>query len=111
MRCLAHFAKVAKEHQRHISVCGELAGDPLGALLLISLGYENLSMNYSDIAKVKYVIRHVESAGLCELGAKALTEKDGQKLRALYEEYATVHGLSRVIALHESSRKAYSMDA
>ena len=111
VRCLAHFAKVAKEHQRHISVCGELAGDPLGALLLISLGYENLSMNYSDIAKVKYVIRHVESAGLCELGAKALTEKDGQKLRALYEEYATVHGLSRVIALHESSRKAYSMDA
>jgi phosphotransferase system enzyme I (PtsI) len=39
-----------------ISVCGELAGDPVGALVMVGLGLRKLSMNASNIARVKRML-------------------------------------------------------
>ena len=52
---------VNKAHleNKPVSVCGELAGDPSGALLLMAMGYDELSMNASNILRVKSAIRHV----------------------------------------------------
>ncbi|MBS2023468.1 MAG: phosphoenolpyruvate--protein phosphotransferase [Deltaproteobacteria bacterium] len=40
-----------------ISMCGEMAGDPLYALVLLGLGLDTLSMNPADIPRVKRVLR------------------------------------------------------
>lgn len=61
-------------------VCGELAGDPIGALLLIGLGYTTLSMNTSNVAKVKYLVRHSELAELTQLAEQALTQPYGREI-------------------------------
>lgn len=37
-------------------ICGEMAADPLAALLLVGMGYQELSMNVGSLAKVKRVI-------------------------------------------------------
>ena len=37
----------------------ELAGDPVGALLLMAMGYDALSMNASNLLRVKAVLRGV----------------------------------------------------
>ena len=42
-----------------VSVCGEVAGDPFGAILLMGMGYQQLSMNAASLLKVKAVIREV----------------------------------------------------
>ena len=42
-----------------VSVCGELAGEPGGALLLMAMGYDELSMSASNILRVKSAVRHV----------------------------------------------------
>ena len=39
------------------AMCGEMAGDPSYALVLLALGLDTLSMNPADIPKVKRVIR------------------------------------------------------
>ena len=44
---------------KQVSVCGELAGDLGGALLLTAMGYDALSMNAASLPKVKAVIRRV----------------------------------------------------
>src|ERR1044072_5565656 len=44
-------------NQVGVSVCGEMAGDPLYTLLLLGLGLTNFSMNGPDIPEVKKVIR------------------------------------------------------
>jgi phosphotransferase system enzyme I (PtsP) len=44
---------------RQVSICGELAGDPCGAILLLAMGYDALSMNAANLPKVKSVIRNV----------------------------------------------------
>ncbi|MEO0443318.1 MAG: putative PEP-binding protein, partial [Pseudomonadota bacterium] len=42
-----------------VSICGELAGDPGAAILLMAMGYDVLSMNSTNLPKVKSVIRAI----------------------------------------------------
>ncbi|KEA63447.1 Phosphoenolpyruvate-protein phosphotransferase, nitrogen regulation associated [Marinobacterium lacunae] len=53
-----HFVaqEVRKEH-KPVSICGEMASDPGGALLLMAMGYDVLSMNSNNLPKVKSAIR------------------------------------------------------
>ena len=48
----AEFNKIRKP----ISVCGELAGDPVAAIVLYGLGLRKFSMNASNIARVKRML-------------------------------------------------------
>ncbi len=60
LQALYSIAKDAKEMKVQLSICGELAGDPVGAVLLMAMGYEALSMNASNLLKVKSVIRGID---------------------------------------------------
>lgn len=42
-----------------VSVCGEMAGDPAAATLLIGMGIDSLSMSASSLNRVKWVIRNL----------------------------------------------------
>ena len=44
---------------RPISACGEMAGDPAGALLLMAMGVDSLSMNLGSLLKIKWLIRSI----------------------------------------------------
>ncbi|MBT5331200.1 MAG: phosphoenolpyruvate--protein phosphotransferase [Porticoccaceae bacterium] len=54
---LHHVARAARAEGISAGVCGEVAGDPLGALLLVAMGYESLSMSASNLLRVKALIR------------------------------------------------------
>jgi len=60
LQALHSVAKDAKEMNVQLSICGELAGDPAGAVLLMAMGYQALSMNASNLLKVKSVIRGID---------------------------------------------------
>lgn len=45
-----------------VAMCGEMAGDPLHALILLALGLDTLSVNPADLPKVKRVLRAADSA-------------------------------------------------
>jgi phosphoenolpyruvate-protein phosphotransferase/dihydroxyacetone kinase phosphotransfer subunit len=47
-----------------VGLCGELAGDPLAAPLLVGLGLDELSMNAAAIPAVKQAISHISAAAL-----------------------------------------------
>ncbi|EEZ01176.1 phosphocarrier protein kinase/phosphorylase nitrogen regulation associated [Vibrio sp. RC586] len=81
-------------HQIPVCVCGELAGDPIGALLLIGLGYTTLSMNTSNVAKVKYLVRHSELAELKQLADRTLTQPYGRDIYDMMLAYIEKHGFA-----------------
>jgi len=60
LQALYSIAKDAKDMNVQLSICGEMAGDPAGAVLLIAMGYDALSMNASNLLKVKSVIRGID---------------------------------------------------
>ncbi|MDX2368945.1 MAG: phosphoenolpyruvate--protein phosphotransferase [Colwellia sp.] len=60
LRALNSIAKQSAKYSVPLSLCGELAGEPAGALLLLAMGFDKLSMNGHNIARIKWVIRHVD---------------------------------------------------
>ena len=55
-----------------VSICGEMAGDPVNAIILIGLGIDELSMSSMVIPSVKRAVRSVTKKEACELADKIL---------------------------------------
>jgi phosphotransferase system enzyme I (PtsP) len=59
LKALRSVVNHAHLENKTVSICGELAGDPAGAILLLAMGYDELSMSASNILRVKAAIRSV----------------------------------------------------
>ena len=59
MAALYSIVKQVKNEGISLSVCGEMAGDPMGAIILMAMGYDMLSMSSTSLPKVKAVIRNL----------------------------------------------------
>ncbi|MES9824430.1 MAG: phosphoenolpyruvate--protein phosphotransferase [Candidatus Thiodiazotropha endolucinida] len=72
LRALIQIVSGAKAYQREVSVCGEMAGNPAAAVLLIGMGVDSLSMNGGSLFRVKWVLRSVSRSRARELLQAAL---------------------------------------
>jgi phosphotransferase system enzyme I (PtsP) len=87
LRALNYIAQKSEKQNMPLSLCGELANEPSGALLLMAMGYKNLSMSAHSLAKVKWAVRHVEISKLKIILAKVLTLTTPVKVRRyIYEQ-------------------------
>jgi phosphocarrier protein FPr len=68
---------------RWVGVCGGIAGDPLGALILTGLGVAELSMSLPSIAAVKSAMRRYSLAQARELAGRALACLTADDVRRL----------------------------
>ncbi len=57
VRLLQQVADAGREAGLEVSVCGELAANPLGAFMLIGMGVDSLSVGPAALAEIKKVIR------------------------------------------------------
>lgn len=64
-----------------IVVCGEMAADPLSALVLLGLGFTALSVNVSAYPRIKKMIRSVSLAELRELAEGLLQMRNHEKIK------------------------------
>ena len=72
LNAIQTIADAMNELDMPCSVCGELAGDPGGALLLAGMGFTQLSMNTQNLLKVKWVLQKANSHELTDLAKAAL---------------------------------------
>lgn len=80
-----------------VGVCGEMAGEPLGALLLLGLGVDSLSLSAGGIPRVRRLVRsfsHQEARGLWE---RALGLESAQAVRALLRAAVDAKALGRLV--------------
>ena len=73
VRTLKHIVDEAHKRGVTVSVCGEMAGDPVFAPLLLGLGVDALSMSPAWLPSVKYMVRAMTMADARALAAEALT--------------------------------------
>jgi phosphotransferase system enzyme I (PtsP) len=57
LRALQQIVDGAKAEKTTVSVCGEMAGDPAAAVLLLGMGIDTLSMSAANLPRVNWVIR------------------------------------------------------
>jgi phosphotransferase system enzyme I (PtsI) len=77
----AHRAKVP------VSVCGEMAGDPVLVPLLLGLGVDALSMTPPLLPAVKYLIRAMSMKDARDLAAEVLMLSSAQEIYAKCEAF------------------------
>ncbi len=93
LRALQQIVQTANQQAKPVSVCGELAGDPVGVLILLAMGYRRFSMNLNNIAKIKYMLRRVRTEELLPLLDQAIQLHDSTQIRKLFTTYLESVGL------------------
>jgi phosphocarrier protein FPr len=83
LRLIRLIAAGAAVHGRLVAVCGELAGDPAAAVLLVGLGVRELSMAPPLIAEVKQALRSVTLADAIAAADRAVNAPDATAARAV----------------------------
>ncbi|WP_127144113.1 phosphoenolpyruvate--protein phosphotransferase [Pelagibacterium montanilacus] len=95
LRALKTIVDAAREHQRPLTMCGELAGRPIEALALLSVGMTRLSMGASSIGPVKEMILGVDLGPIREaMDAYLEGPGDGTQARAMLTELAAAQRLT-----------------
>jgi len=87
LRALGEIAREAERHRVPVGVCGELAGEPLGAMALVGLGFRSLSMNPAGIGPVRAMLRSLDLGPLQELLRRKL-ENPEHSLRPILRAFA-----------------------
>lgn len=87
LRTLKHVVDEAHRAKVPVSVCGEMAGDPIFVPLLLGLGVDALSMTPPLLPAVKYLIRAMTMADARDLAAEALMLSSAQEIHAKCEAF------------------------
>jgi phosphotransferase system enzyme I (PtsP) len=85
LRALQLIVDEAKAADIEVSICGEIAGDPIGAIILSAMGYRNLSMSSTSLLKVKSVLRQISHSWAVELLRDVTKLDDPRVVRATIE--------------------------
>lgn len=97
LRSLNLIATQCQYYQLPISVCGEMAGTPIGALLLIGLGFRQLSMSGRSLPRVKYLLRHLDPVVLQPFMQQVLQADTATEIKKLSSEFMERQGLGGLI--------------
>ncbi len=89
IRVLDTIIRAAKMGKIGVSICGEVAGDPVMVPLLIGLGINSLSMSPTLLPNVKYVVQNMELSEARDLAQMAISENDGSKILENLLEFYT----------------------
>lgn len=85
LRLIQQVISAGHKYGKFVGMCGEMAGEPLAAPLLVALGLDEFSMSASSIPQVKAVIRSLDTNRCKELWKQAQSFTDGSQIRQLLE--------------------------
>ena len=92
VRFLRRILERGRHAKVHVSMCGEMAGDPLATILLLGLGLDEFSVVPNVLPEIKKIIRSVKYRDARKIAKKALgleTEDEMKKyLTAVMKEYS-----------------------
>lgn len=97
LRALAQIIDGAHRHDKPVGVCGEMAGDPAAAVVLMGLGVDSLSMSVGSLPRVKWMIRTLPQARARELAAHVLQMEKEVAIRTLLNNAMEEAGLGGLV--------------
>ena len=97
LKAMRQIVQGAAKSGTPVSVCGELAGDPLGVMALLGMGIDSLSMSVGSLLRAKKVIMSFSYQELAELLDQALAISDAAQIRELYAHKLDSRGLGGLI--------------
>jgi phosphotransferase system enzyme I (PtsP) len=86
VRMLRNIAEAGRRSGKPTSVCGEMVSDPLGAFLLLGLGYRILSASPTGLPLVRWLIRRLDATGAQAAAAAAAAVDTERGVRDVLEQ-------------------------
>jgi phosphotransferase system enzyme I (PtsP) len=80
-----------------VSVCGEMASDPIAVILLLAMGFNTLSMNSASLPRVKWVIRTFSMVHARKILAECLELQHPSEIRLHLKQALIEAGLGGLI--------------
>jgi len=87
LRLLRRVSDAAHQENITLAMCGEMAGDPLYATILLGMGFQHLSMNVASIPWVKKVVRSVRMQDAVELAGLVMQQPTAALARKTAEGF------------------------
>lgn len=97
LMALQHVVDAGKSENCPVSVCGEMAGTPAAAILLMAMGFDMLSMNAANLPRVKSVIRSVTFSFAQELLQRVFAMDNAQIIASEIELALNRLGQGRIL--------------
>ncbi|AEP28706.1 phosphoenolpyruvate--protein phosphotransferase [Brumicola nitratireducens] len=94
---LNQIVQTSKRCNIPVTVCGELAGEPSGVLILMAMGYRKLSMNAHSLRKINWVIRNVSMKELEALLSEILSCAGPENVKTIVDQYLELKGLGGLV--------------
>ncbi len=91
LRLIRSVIQAARRAEKDVAVCGEMAADPLSAIVLLGFGLRTFSMNPIFIPRIKKALRSVECRTAEKIVEETLKLRSAQEI----EEYVTEEILLR----------------
>ena len=87
IRMLKKIVSDGKKAGLEVSVCGEIAADPIFAILLIGFGVDSLSMSQGALSEIKFILRKVGSEWLEKIADEALMQNCSRDILTVLRRY------------------------
>lgn len=88
LRSIHHTVEAGHAAGCWVGICGEMAGDPANAVLLVGLGVDELSMSSFDLPRVKAAIRSVRREVAADIARDALAQSCARAVKDLLRDRA-----------------------
>ncbi|MBU4680660.1 phosphoenolpyruvate--protein phosphotransferase [Cedecea davisae] len=97
LRILSLIASEAERYNIDLCLCGEMAGDPMCVALLVGMGYRHLSMNGRSVARIKYLLRHIQLEEAQQLAQRSLEAQMATEVRHQVAAFMERRGMGGLI--------------
>lgn len=97
LSALRTVAQKSTEQGVPIGICGELAGDPGAAVLLLAMGYDVLSMNSTSLLRVKKALCNVRVDEARQLLDEVMEMERSSEVYSKLSEFLKAHGMGNFV--------------
>jgi phosphotransferase system enzyme I (PtsP) len=105
LKVLTQLVKSVHQERKHVSICGEMAGDPMSAVLLVAMGYDSLSMSSICVGQIKWVLKHFDLASLKDILSRSLNCAEAKEVFAILQAAFKQRGLERWVGFSNHNRQ------
>ncbi|MGD8558573.1 MAG: phosphoenolpyruvate--protein phosphotransferase [Gammaproteobacteria bacterium] len=97
LRAIIQVVEGAHAENKPVSVCGEMAGDPAAAILLVGMGVDSLSMSVANLPRIKWVVRNFTSGRTRRLLAEVIRYETTSAIRSYLNSVLEEAGLGGLV--------------
>lgn len=97
LRALSFIVESAHAENKPVSICGEMAGDPAAAILLLGMGFDSFSMSAVSLPRIKWLVRSFSLTEAKKILCEVLLKENSGDIISVLESALERAGLGSLI--------------